>query len=198
MDKRIKGYAFTSDDGMVADALGEVPDSFLFSADRDFIRRELEAADVVVCGRGSAWLAPILGLRPRLIVTRQVERFAPTAGQNALLWNPERASFDEAIAALEGPSAVVAVLGGTCVHDLFLDRYDAFHLSRSPTCWLPGGRPIFSGVPARSPDDILAAHGLTRYPHRTGYATVSETLGCWRRQRLPVVSPARPAAASSG
>jgi hypothetical protein len=43
---------------------------------------------------------------------------------------------------------------------MFMDRYDAFWLSVAPRVRLPGGEPCFPGVPARSPQDILAANGL--------------------------------------
>jgi hypothetical protein len=41
-----------------------------------------------------------------------------------------------------------------------MDRYDTFWLSLAPRVRLPNGEPCFPGVPARSPQDILAAHGL--------------------------------------
>ena len=41
-----------------------------------------------------------------------------------------------------------------------MDRYDTFWLSVAPRVRLPDGEPCFSGVPARSPQDVLAAHGL--------------------------------------
>ena len=43
---------------------------------------------------------------------------------------------------------------------MFMDRYDTFWLSQAPQVRLPGGEPCFPGVPARSPQQILAAHGL--------------------------------------
>jgi hypothetical protein len=180
-DRRIEGYAVISQDGMLADALGEVPDTLLLSADREFMQQRLAAADVVIHGRSLSRYLPTLGRCKRVIVTRQVKSLEPDPCSSALFWNPEGASFDEAIAVSAGPSAVVAVLGATHVYDRFLDLYEVFYLSCSLTCWLPEGRPVFSGVPERSPEEILVDHGMTRYPHRTGYASVSETLSCWRR-----------------
>jgi hypothetical protein len=43
---------------------------------------------------------------------------------------------------------------------MFMNRYDTFWLSQAPRVRLPGGEPCFPGVPARSPEEILAAHGL--------------------------------------
>jgi hypothetical protein len=41
-----------------------------------------------------------------------------------------------------------------------MDRYDTFWLSCAPKVQLPGGEPCFPGVPQRSPQQVLAAHGL--------------------------------------
>jgi hypothetical protein len=46
------------------------------------------------------------------------------------------------------------------VFGIFLDRYDVFHLSRAPDVRLPGGRPVFPEVPTRTPEQVLATHGL--------------------------------------
>jgi hypothetical protein len=46
------------------------------------------------------------------------------------------------------------------VFAMFMDRYDTFWLSQAPRVRLPGGEPCFPGVPRRSPQEILAAHGL--------------------------------------
>jgi hypothetical protein len=79
-----------------------------------------------------------------------------------LLWNPAGASFEDALAALGTPDGVVGVIGGTDVFGMFLDRYDFFYLSRAPAVRLPGGRPVFPGVPRRTPEEVLAGHGLAR------------------------------------
>ena len=54
----------------------------------------------------------------------------------------------------------MAIIGGPGVFDMFMDRYDTFWLSLAPHVRLPDGEPCFPGVPARSPQQILAAHGL--------------------------------------
>jgi hypothetical protein len=64
---------------------------------------------------------------------------------------------------------------------MFMDRYDTFWLSQAPRVRLPGGEPCFPGVPAHSPQDILAAHGL-----RVGEAQILDTANGvtatpWRR-----------------
>jgi dihydrofolate reductase len=77
------------------------------------------------------------------------------------LWNPSGAPLREALALLHAPHRSIGVLGGTNVFALFLDRYDVFYLSCAEGVRLSGGRPIFPQVPARSPADILHAHGLS-------------------------------------
>ena len=77
-----------------------------------------------------------------------------------MLWNPDGASFETAAGKLGVRSGMVAVIGGTEIFDLFMDRYDVFWLSVAPHVHLPDGEPGFPGVPARSPQQILAAHGL--------------------------------------
>jgi len=58
------------------------------------------------------------------------------------------------------PEGSTGVIGGAEVCGLFLDRYDVFDLSRAPAVRLPGGRPVFPEVPARTPEEVLARHGL--------------------------------------
>ena len=54
-----------------------------------------------------------------------------------------------------------AVVGAPGVFGLFLGLYDAFHLTRAPGVWLPGGVPVLPGVPGKTPESILADSGLT-------------------------------------
>jgi len=48
---RIESYAIISEDGMLADATGIMPDSLKFDADQTFFEHGLDAVDVVVHGR---------------------------------------------------------------------------------------------------------------------------------------------------
>ena len=64
------------------------------------------------------------------------------------------------MAVLGVPDGTVGVIGGTEVFGLFLDRYDTFYLSRAPGVRLPGGRPVFPEVPAKTPEEVLTQHGL--------------------------------------
>jgi len=76
----------------------------------------------------------------------------------------------------------VAIIGGTEVFGLFLDLgYDAFHLSRVNKVRLPGGRPVFPQVPAQSPEDVLASHGLRPGERRVLDAQADASLVTWTR-----------------
>ena len=148
---------------MLANAAGIMPDSLKFEADRHFFERGLDGVDAVVHGRHSHEQQPHSYLRRRLILTRQVRAVAADpSNEKALLWNPAGASFEQALAAFGTGDASIGVVGGTDVFGMFLDRYDSFYLSRAPDVRLPGGRPVFPEVPARTPEDVLARHGLVR------------------------------------
>jgi hypothetical protein len=78
---------------------------------------------------------------------------------------------------------MLAVIGGPHVYDFFLDvGYDAFHLTRVAGVRLPGGRPVFSAIgPDRTPEDLLAAHGLVAGPRRVLDQAAGATLVTWRK-----------------
>jgi len=75
------------------------------------------------------------------------------------------------------------VLGGGDVNQIFLDRgFDAFHLSRVAGITLPGGCRVFPGIDdRRTPEDLLAQHGLTPGPRRMLDAAAGVTLVTWTR-----------------
>jgi hypothetical protein len=180
--RRIEGYAIVSEDGMLADAAGVMPDGLKFDADRRFFEAGLDRVDVVVHGRHSHEQQPHSRLRRRLILTHKVQTIAPDpSNAKALFWNPGGASFEQALFALKAPDAVVAVVGATDVFGLFLDRYDLFYLTRGPKIRLPGGRPVFPGVPSRTPEDVLASHGLSQGRKRPLDAERGLVLETWRR-----------------
>src|SRR5476649_1779356 len=74
--RRIEGYAIVSEDGMLANAAGIMPDQIKFEADQRFFERGLDGVDVVVHGRNSHERQPHSHLRRRLIVTRQIAGIA--------------------------------------------------------------------------------------------------------------------------
>jgi dihydrofolate reductase len=184
--RRIEGYAIVSEDGMIANAAGIMPDSLKFEADHHFFERALDGVDVVVHGRHSHERQPRSYLRRRLILTRQVPAVAAVpSNEKALFWNPVGASFEQALALLGTPDGSVGVIGGTDVFGMFLDRYDVFHLSRAPDVRLPGGRPVFPEVPRRTPEEVLASHGLDRGQQQVPDPTKGLVIVSWQRSSKP-------------
>jgi hypothetical protein len=53
LSRHIEGYAIVSQDGMLANEAGIMPDSLTFEADRQFFERAPNGIDVVVHGRHS-------------------------------------------------------------------------------------------------------------------------------------------------
>jgi hypothetical protein len=115
-------------------------------------------------------------------VTRSIAAVAPDpSNPKATLWNPAGTAFEAACDHAGVHSGTAAVIGGPDVFGMFMDRYDTFWLSQAPRVRLPGGEPCFPGVPERSPQAILAAHGL-----KAGEAQILDPAGGvsvtpWRR-----------------
>jgi dihydrofolate reductase len=182
----IEGYAIVSEDGMLANAAGIMPDSLKFEADRHFFERALDGIDVMVHGRHSHERQPHSYLRRRLILTRKVSSIAADpSNEKALFWNPAGASFEQAMAVLGTPDGSAGVIGGTDVFGMFLDRYDVFHLTRAPGVRLPGGRPVFPEVPTRTPEEVLASHGLDRGQRQVLDPAKGLVIVSWQRSSKP-------------
>jgi dihydrofolate reductase len=179
---RIEAYAIVSEDGMLADAQGRIPEALQVKADQEYFRSGLDRAAAVVHGRHSHEGPLDDTRRYRLIATRTIAAIErDPARPRTLRWNPQGASLEEAWAALNPPAGTLAVIGGTDVYALFLKRgYDAFHLSRVPHVRLPGGRPVFPDIgEGRSPEDVLREHGLRRGPTRVLDAARGVTVVSW-------------------
>jgi len=168
---------------MIADASGVQPDVLRIEADQKFYFSTLAGADAVVQGRNSYEGGPDARKRRRLIMTRKIAALAPEPKYpKAMLWNPAGASLDEAWRALGLSGGVLAAIGGTDVFGYFLEYgYDTFHLSRAPRARLPGGRPVFPGVPARTPEDLLASHRLKAGPVRQLDEETGANVVTWQR-----------------
>ncbi|MDB5634080.1 MAG: dihydrofolate reductase, partial [Tardiphaga sp.] len=78
-------------------------------------------------------------------------------------------------------AGTVAVIGGPVVFEMFFDRFDVFWLSQAPHLHLPDGEPCFPGVPAQSPQEILAGHGLTAREAQILDAAHDVSVTAWRR-----------------
>jgi len=158
---RLDGYVIVSADGMLANAAYVMPDELKFEGDKKFFSAALDRADLIVHGRNSYEDQPNSPQRKRIIVTRKIGAIAPDpSNPKAVLWNPAGGSFEAACEAAGVRSGTVAIIGGPDVFEMFMDRYDTFWLSQAPRVRLPDGEPCFPGVPARSPEEILAAHGM--------------------------------------
>jgi hypothetical protein len=182
--RRIEGYAIISEDGMLADANRQIPEALKVEADQKFFHGRLEHAAVVVHGQHSHEGGARAKLRHRLVLTRRIAALAPDpAHPKSLLWNPQGASLDQALAELGAPEGMIAVIGGPEPNELFLTiGYDAFHLTRAAHVRLPGGRPVFPAVgPDRTPEDVLASHGLKPGRQRVLDAAREVTLVSWVR-----------------
>jgi len=179
---RFVGYAIVSADGMLAGADHVMPKSLKVPGDQQFFEAALDGPDLIVHGRNSYEDQPRSPLRKRVFLTRSV--IAPVRdpeNPNATLWNPAHAPFEDAARVAGVQGGTIAAIGGTSVFDMFLDCYDTFYLSQAPHVRLPGGIPVFSGVPERSPQDILAGHGLKAAAHRVLDAEHDATLTEWKR-----------------
>ncbi|KRR25682.1 dihydrofolate reductase [Bradyrhizobium lablabi] len=167
---------------MLADARNVMPDELKFEGDKVFFTDALDRADLILHGRNSYEDQPNSPRRKRVILTRKVDAIAPDpTNPKATLWNPAGASFEAACQQAGVTSGTVAVIGGPGVFGMFMDRYDAFWLSTAPHVHLPGGEPCFPGVPARSPQDILSAHGLRAGEPQMLDTAAEVSVTPWRR-----------------
>jgi hypothetical protein len=159
---RIEGLAIVSADGMIADARGIQPAALKLEADQRFFHAKLDEATALAHGRNSGEGGPRMARRRRLILTRAITGLArDPQNDKAVLWNPAGATLEQAWQALGLSGGLLQVIGGTEPFGLFLEAgYDAFHLSRASRTELPGGRPVFPGIPPHSPEDLLKRHGL--------------------------------------
>lgn len=180
---RIEGYVIVSADGMLADARNVMPDALKFEGDKAFFTAALDRADLILHGRNSYEDQPNSPQRKRIILTRKVDATAPDpANPKATLWNPAGASFEAACRHAGVAAGTVAVIGGPGVFGMFMDHYDEFWLSLAQHVQLPDGEPCFPGVPARSPQEILAAHGLRAGEPQTLDAAHEVSVTPWRRR----------------
>jgi hypothetical protein len=179
---RFNGYVIVSADGMLADASGVMPDSLKFPGDLAFFTAGLDRADLIVHGKNSFEDQPNSPKRKRVIVSRSIETVGPDPeNDKATLWNPAGASFEDACAEAGIDAGTVAVIGGPGIFEMFFDRMDVFWLSQAPHVRVPGGEGCFPGIPERTPQQILASHGLVASEVRVLDADHNVTVTAWRR-----------------
>jgi dihydrofolate reductase len=137
-----------------------MPDELKFEGDKRFFTAALDRADLIVHGRNSYEDQPNSPRRKRIILTRRSARSRPIRPIPKPRCGIRPALVRGRLRHAGVASGTVAIIGGPDVFGMFMDRYDTFWLSQAPHVRLPGGEPCFPGVPARSPQQILAAHGL--------------------------------------
>jgi len=179
-DLRIEGYVIVSAEGMLADEARAMPDALRIDGDQRFFRAALERCEAVVHGRHSREEHVTSSPRQRIIVTRSTAVLAPHPSQpDTTLWNPAGACFDEALSSAGISAGTIAIIGGPEVFAVFLKRYDVFWLSQAEHVHLVGGIGCFPDVPARTPQQVLAAHGMR--PDAPQLLEQDVTVTPWRR-----------------
>jgi len=166
---QIEAYVIVSDDDMICDAEGVMPESLKNDADWAFFQAGLDAADVCVLGRLNHELTPNPKRRRRLVLTRSVEGIV--RDKDAAFWNPADKDLNSALASFEMDVNHLAVVGGQAIFDFFLSgshRYTRFHLSRIAGLRIPNGRTVFSGVGGA---DGVSAEAILR---RNGYSVIEK------------------------
>ena len=179
---RIEGYAIVSEDGMLANSAGVMPDSLKFEADQTFFADGLDHCDAVVHGRHSHEQQPHSPQRKRITLTHAVAALGPDPGnEKGVLWNPAGARLDQVWTALGIEGGTLGVIGGTDAFGMFLVHYNVFYLTRAPGVTLPGGRPVFPEVPRLTPEKVMTQHGLAQQEERTLDAAKGLIVHVWRR-----------------
>jgi hypothetical protein len=177
----IHGYAIVSDDDRIADSSGATPAALRNEADWTYFQRELDRADLIALGRLGHEANPNVKGRRRLVLSRAARGLEQRS--DAWWWNPDRASWREAMQILLPDGGRVAVPGGQAVFDLFLGLgYEAFHLSRARGVLLPGGRYLFAACErGTSAGAALRGAALHVGDVKTIDAAAGVTLEIWRK-----------------
>ena len=179
---RIEGYVIVSADGMLADEHHVMPETLKFEGDKQFFTAALDRTDLIVHGRHSHEGQPNSPRRKRIVVTRKIADIASDpSNAKVTLWNPAGAPFEGACDHAGVHRGTIAIIGGPDVFDMFMDRYDTFWLSQAANVTLPGGEPVFSGVPKKTPQETLSSHCLKPGQSLVLDAANSVTVTPWLR-----------------
>lgn len=175
------GHAIVSDDDMIADADGNMPEVLTNASDWKRFQNELDRSVAIVLGRHGHEAHANVHKRNRVVLSSQgrgIERRA-----DAWWWNPADAPLAEVMARAAPTGGIVSVPGGRRVFDYFLDAgYDEFHLARARGVRIPGGTPVFSEcAPDRSAEEVLGSRGLAPYPVDILDAWAGVSVTVWRK-----------------
>jgi len=177
---RIDGYVIVSADGMLANAAHVMPDELRFEGDKQFFTAALDRADLIVHGRHSYEDQPNSPRRTRIIVTRSIAAVTPDPSNPRPRCGIPREPRSKRLRSCRCPFRTAAVIGGGCVRNVHGPLRHVLALAGAAGA-AAGGEPCFPGVPERSPQAILAAHGL-----KAGEAQILDAAGGvsvtpWRR-----------------
>lgn len=174
-----EGHAIVSEDGMIADAAGDMPEALRSDADWRMFQAALDRSALVVLGRRGHARHPNPG-RSRLVLTTGVATLeADPTDALATLWNPGGIGIDDVLAQLAILDGTVAIAGGTGAFDLFLPRYARFVLSEVRGLSLTDGTPCFSNGHPRL---VLVGAGLAARDMDVIDRNVVQTI--WERNPL--------------
>jgi dihydrofolate reductase len=178
----IHGHAIVSGDHKIATPEGTYPKALFNPADQKNFHEALDKASVTVLGRLGHETDKNPRLHNRLVVSSKAKGLERRP--DGWWWNPAYVPAKDALDAVAPEGGVAAIVGGQRVFDLFLDAYDQFHLARAEKVTIPGGLAIFHEVEhGKSPEAVLAAHGLKPQPVRTLDAANRVTLTVFVRPR---------------
>jgi len=176
----IQGHAIVSDDDRIAAGDGTVPTALRNETDWGRFQAALDSAEITVLGRRGHEANPNHKGRDRLVLSstiRGIERRA-----DAWWWDPARISVEAALAVAAPNGGIAAIVGGRRVFDLFLRRFDEFHLTRAKGVVVPGGIPVFSSVAQGiSAEQSLRRDGLTATGHEVIDPKHNVAVTIWRR-----------------
>jgi len=178
------GHAIVSDNDMIADADGHMPDALMNTSDWARFQRELGKAVAIVLGRKGHMAHRNIHSRNRVVLSTSARGIEKR--DDAWWWNPAGASLDAMLAAAAPRGGIVAVPGGRLVFDHFLKiGYDEFHLARARGVKISNGIPIFSECASgRSAEEVLAAHGLVPTPSDVLDPPAGVAVTVWRKGRV--------------
>lgn len=171
-----EGHAIVSEDGMIADAAGNMPAALRSDADWQYFQAALDRAALVVLGRKGHARHPNPGRRRLVLSTSVATLAADSVDPLATLWNPAGLSIEAVLAELGIATGTVAVTGGTGTFDIFLPRYSRFVLAEVRGLALPGGIPCFS---KGHPRYVFAGAGLAARDMQVIERNVVQTI--WER-----------------
>jgi dihydrofolate reductase len=179
--------AVVSSDGFIARHPGHPPWEWASAEEQARFRATMAEVTWSVLGRVTHETA-LKAERKRIVFTSSVKGVAWLT-PNHLGFNPAGATFDEALETAK-PDGLVAILGGTRVHDHMLEigRVDELRLSVEPTRF-GEGLPMFTGVAWLGLDDHLARHGMVR----AGEDEKLNDAGTVERRYWKLTASARPA-----